>query len=73
MSDKSIETVFEENRDKLMAISGVVGIGIGLDEQENLCIKVYLEKMDEDVTRNIPRQLEGFPLAIDVGGNIIAH
>lgn len=73
MSGKSIETVFEENRDMLMAISGVVGVGIGLNEQEELCIKVYLEKTDKDIVSNIPRQLEGFPLSLDVGGNIVAH
>ncbi|MEK7653558.1 MAG: hypothetical protein AAB358_03695 [Patescibacteria group bacterium] len=57
---------------ELMAIDGVVGVGIGECWGE-LCLKVYLENNSSELKRQIPKQLDGFKVDTDVTGTIRAY
>ena len=54
-----------------MAIPGVVGVYVGLmDDGKTLCLKVMVSDKTQDVERQIPRSLEGYPVVIEKTGVI---
>jgi hypothetical protein len=67
----TIEQVKERNETELMAIEGVVGVGIGECEGEP-CVKVLLENDSPDLKRQIPTQLDGYPVDTEVVGSLEA-
>jgi hypothetical protein len=68
---QTIEQVKEKYESELMAINGVVGVGIGECEGKP-CIKVYLENDSPDLKARIPAQLDGFKVDTEVTGLIEA-
>ena len=71
MAEKTIEAVFNEHSGELMAIPGVVGTAIGLCS-DSPCIKVFVQKKNPDYKKNIPARLDGYPVAIEVIGEVKA-
>ncbi len=66
-----IELVKEQHESELMAVKGVVGVGISRCEGKP-CIKVYLANESPNLRKQIPTQLEGFKVDTKVTGNIEA-
>lgn len=67
-----IVTVKERHEAELMAIPGVVGVGIG-ERDGTEVIVVYVEKWTREIAREVPDTLEGYLVLIDVTGPIIAN
>lgn len=69
MSNKTIQDVKEAWEQQLMAIPGVMGIGIGLtkDRQEK-CIKVYVNRNTSAEAARIPKEIEGYPVEVELRG-----
>lgn len=63
--------VKEKHEAELLSITEVVGIGVG-ECAGRLCIKVYVEKLTDEVRRAIPEELEGFKVDIEESGPIEA-
>lgn len=61
--------VQERNSDRLMAIQGVVGHGIGLTDDRRPVVTVYLARPD---VAGIPERLDGLPVAVEVTGMFVA-
>ena len=68
-SSRDIVTVKERYESELLALSGVVGVGIG-DCNQTPCIKVFVEKRNPEVERRIPKHLEGFEVDVQVTGPV---
>lgn len=66
-----IESVFEKHKSRLMAIRGVVGVGIGKYEGKP-CIKVYIAKKTDKLLGQIPSNLEGYRVGTEETGEIHA-
>ena len=66
-----IVTVKERHEAELMAIPGVVGVGIG-ERDGTEVIVVYVEKRTAQVDREVSDTLEGYPVFIEVTGPINA-
>jgi hypothetical protein len=66
-----IVTVKEGNEAGLMAIPGVVGVGIG-ECNGHVCIIVMVEERTPQIDRDVPDTLDGFPVYIEVTGPIVA-
>jgi|GEM_PF-983362 len=62
--------VKEKHVQDLMERFGVVGVGIGFDQQGEVAIKVFVETQAE--TANLPQSLDGVPLVAKVTGKIVA-
>ena len=62
-----IVVVKERHESYLMSLPSVVGVGIG-DCDGKPCIKVYVEESTSELQRQIPKQLEGFEVEIEVTG-----
>ena len=71
MVAKTIEEVLEENTDRWMSISGVVGTAIG-EYKDKPCIKILVVKKTPELTDKIPSTLEGFPVVTQETGEIRA-
>lgn len=67
----TIEQVFEHHHDQLMAVPGVVGVGIGAASGEP-AIVVMVRKLTSAITARIPRALEGHPVVVEESAEIIA-
>ena len=71
MPDLSITEVFDANQESIMALPGVVGIGIG-EHGGKPCIRVMVETATPAVRAGIPDQLGGYPVVVDETGPIRA-
>ncbi len=63
-----IKKVKEEYESQLLALPGVVGVGISeITDQwgrPQPCIRIYVENLDEETLRPLPKDIEGFPTDI---------
>ncbi len=71
MSDKTFEQVLQEQTDRLMALPGVVGTAMGLCAGEP-CIRVLVVEKTGDLLKQIPTEIEGYPVVVDETGEIKA-
>ncbi len=69
MPPKSIKAVLEEHTDAWMKIPGVVGTGIG-ELNERPCISIYVDKKSDELTSKFPPQVGGYPVNVEVIGEI---
>ncbi|UCE08910.1 MAG: hypothetical protein JSW07_13810 [bacterium] len=67
MTTKSIEQVLKDRTPKLMSMPEVVGTAQGLCNGKP-CIKVFVEKMNQQVKAQIPNTIEGFDVKVEVTG-----
>jgi len=68
---KNINEVLAAHQAELMRIPGVVGVFVGLAEDEKTeCIKVMLKAPDPAAEGRIPKTLEGYRVITEVTGEI---
>lgn len=70
---KSIQDVKTRHEARLMAMSGVVSVGIGLDEDGNPAIVIGIESESRLNELSLPEELESFPIKVQVVGTIRAQ
>jgi len=69
---RPIDQVLEAHTPGLMELPGVVGTGQGLCDGEP-CITVMLVARTSELDQKIPSRLEGYPVKIQVTGEIRAR
>jgi hypothetical protein len=68
---RDINAVLASHDKELLAIPGVVGVYVGLlNDEKTLCLKVMLARKDSRQKSRIPRTLEGYPVVTEVTGEI---
>ena len=67
----NIEEVLDRHRDRLMAIPGVSGLGIG-DKDGSPAIVIMVRQLTPDLKARLPRALEGHPVVVEQSGEIVA-
>ncbi len=67
-----VSAVKAANEDRLFAIRGVVGTGIGVDDNGDPVIEVFLENAARDPQNLIPGELDGVPVRTRVTGAFTA-
>jgi hypothetical protein len=68
---RDINAVLRDHDKELMAIPGVVGVYVGLLEDDKTpCLKVMAVKKTPEFERRIPKNLEGYPVRIEETGII---
>ena len=72
MPSRTIEEVQEKYQDQLMAIPGVVGVGIGESDGKPV-IKVLVIKKSPELEQKLPKTLEGYSVVIEETGEIRAY
>ena len=66
-----IETARQRHERALMAIDGVVGVGVGRTPTGDEAIVLYLR--DASVKNRVPAQVEGYPVETTITGEIDAY
>ena len=67
MPERSIEEVQEAHTPNWMALAGVVGTGIGRCDGEP-CILVYASRETDEIREQIPAEVEGYRVRVEVTG-----
>ena len=66
-----INAVLRAHDKELLGVPGVVGVYVGLlDDGKTPCLKVMLARKSAETERAIPKNIEGFPVVIEVTGEI---
>jgi hypothetical protein len=67
----NIEQVFARHHDRLMALPGVTGLGIG--EKNGIpAIVVMVRQLTPDLKARLPQRLESHPVVVEPTGDITA-
>ena len=69
----SIKAAKARNQERLLAIPGVVSVGIGRDGDGNPVIVVGLAAADPQIASSVPGELDGFPVVSEVVGQLRAQ
>jgi len=69
----TIQEVKAEHVDRLMALPGVVSVGIGRDGAGNPAIVIGLDGPRPDTRAGLPASLEGYPVVVHAIGPIKAQ
>ena len=72
MAQISVNDVKQKYQSKIMNIPGVVGIGVG-KENESDAIMVLVVERTSVIEKKVPKQLKGFPVIIQETGVIRAQ
>lgn len=67
----NIEQVLDDNRDRLMAIPGVSGVGIGRKDDKP-AIVIMVTQLTSDVHAMLPESIGGCPVVVEESGEITA-
>src|SRR5947209_13390189 len=68
---RDINAVLAAHDKELLAIPGVVGVYVGvLSDKKTPCLKIMLARPTAEAERTIPKQLEGYPVVVEVTGEI---
>ncbi len=68
---RDINAVLADHDKQLMAMPNVVGVYVGvLEDGKTPCLKVMLARKSPETERAIPRLLEGYPVVVEVTGEI---
>ncbi len=71
---EALKGIQASHEDRVMAIPGVVGIGIGLTEDgKDLAFIVYVEKLTPSVKVQMPARIEGVPVRLIESGIFKAY
>jgi hypothetical protein len=71
MSLADISDVLDAHDDALMTISGVVGVYVGLlDDDETPCIKIMVVEKTPELEETLPKSLDGHPVVVEESGVI---
>jgi hypothetical protein len=71
MSGRPIDEVLKAHARELLSLPGVVGAARGVCADQP-CIKVFVEKLHDDLRQSIPAAIEGYPVAVEETGTIRA-
>jgi len=72
-SRPDINIVLAAHDKELLAIPGVAGVYVGtLDDRHTPCLRVILERDTPEIRKAIPRHIEGYPVVLEVTGEIRA-
>jgi len=66
-----IEDVLDKHQDRLMAVPGVTGVGIG-ERAGRPVLVVMVKALTPESRAKIPSRLEGFEVEVEVTGEISA-
>lgn len=72
-NQKQLTKVLAEQEAWLLAQSGVVGTGIALGKQQDVCIQIHTHSMAPSTRRLIEDRLRGLPLEFSETGPISAQ
>jgi len=71
--DSSIQQVKEQHTAELMALPGVVSVGLGKNRSGEPAIIVGVEADNVENISAVPKKLDGYPVEVQVMGKVTAQ
>lgn len=65
LSIEDVTLILERHRDRLMQLPGVIGLYVGADPQSNLVLRVILLQGYGSTRDQLPKVLDGVPVAVE--------
>lgn len=69
----SIQQVKANHEERLLSMPGVVSVGIGRDPEGNSVIIVGLDGPRPETVQKLPKEVEGYPVRVEIIGPVQAH
>jgi hypothetical protein len=69
----TIQDVKARHARQLLAVPGVVSVGIGLDKEGREAIVIGLDRPRPEAQSALPTQLEGYPVRVEIIGAVRAQ
>jgi hypothetical protein len=69
---RSIQEVKTKYTNRLLALPGVISVGIGKDPEGQSVIIIGLESPHPETEKKIPKTLEGYPVRVEILGTVKA-
>ncbi len=69
----TIQEVKTRHAPRLLAVSGVVSVGIGRDADGHEVIVIGLDRPRPESQAHLPTQLEGYPVRVEIIGTVRAQ
>ncbi len=66
-----IQQVFDRHHERLLALPGVTGLGIG-EKDGKPALVIMVRQLLPDLTARLPGALEGHPVVVEQSGEIVA-
>ena len=71
MKERGIKEVKEAWEERLMAMPGVLAVGISrTKDHSGTCIKVTVDRKASSEAKQIPKEIEGYPVEVRMSGTI---
>lgn len=70
MPSRDINLVLHDHAQELMSVPGVVGVAVSARDDGTPCILVMVESADDTIGRHLPTSLEGYPVLVEVTGEL---
>ena len=68
---REINAVLHDHQDELLAVKDVVGVYVGLqDDDRTPCLHVMLARDSSEARKAIPLKIEGYQVVVEVTGEI---
>ncbi len=67
---RDINAVKEAHTQELMATEGVVGVYVGVLDDNTPCIGIMVIQLTSELKQKLPKTLEGYPVRIEETGEI---
>ena len=68
----TIQEVKAKHEQRLLAMPGVISVGIGRDPEGNLVIMVGLDRHRPQTFKDLPELLDGYPVKVEIIGPVRA-
>ena len=72
-SEIKIEHFRSKYGSRLMAIPGVTGVGLGISSHGRPCLKIYTSVNTEEISPNLPEEIEEIEFELEYVGEIKAQ
>lgn len=69
----SIREIKKKHEARLMALAGVVSVGIGRTSDRQAAIIIGLDRSRPETEKRLPKKLGGYPVRFEIIGPVKAH
>lgn len=73
MPDPTVHEVKARHASRLLALPGVVSVGVGRGPEGNEVIVIGLDRARPETQARVPAQLDGYPVRVEIIGTVKAR
>ena len=67
---EKVQKVFDFVVNEYLGESGFHSCGIGKNDYDVPCVKLYLSRSFEDKAKDVPKEIDGVSIDVEIGGDV---